>query len=63
MAKKSEKPAKEYIDILQMELDQNLKNWLNPIEKYKHTHDDDRKRRQKERSEAIQAANKAKKKD
>jgi len=57
MAKKS-KPIE--IDIFDMEMRKGLPHWLDPIEQFKGTHDDDRKRKQIERSKEIQAKAKAK---
>lgn len=41
------------IDILEMELSQGLPHWLDPIEKYKGKHNDDRIAQNKKRSQAL----------
>jgi hypothetical protein len=41
------------IDILQMEMENDLPHWLDPMLKYSGLHDEDRKRRQIERSNKI----------
>jgi hypothetical protein len=42
------------VDILEMEMSQGLPNWLDPIEKYKGKHQDDRIAQNKKRSRALQ---------
>jgi len=43
------------IDILDMELSQDLPYWLDPVERYKGTHDEERKRKHDEYSAALKA--------
>ena len=41
------------VDLLQMEMENDLPNWLDPMLKYSGRFDEDRKRRQIERSNKI----------
>jgi len=41
------------IDILDMEYQQDLPHWLDPVERYAGRFDEDRKRKQKERTDEI----------
>ena len=42
------------VDILEMEMSQGLPHWLDPIEKYKGEHADDRIAQNKKRNQALQ---------
>lgn len=45
------------IDILDMEYQKGLPNWLDPIEKYKGKFDEDRRKNQMARTKAMQRKN------
>jgi hypothetical protein len=49
------------VDILGMEMEQGLPHWLDPIERYKHKYDEDRRQKQIERSNKIMSKGKKKK--